>query len=108
MGGALARIGDTIRAAAGQVAEADHLAQQASYAGLFGIPYDRADAAARGAVEWFEELTAAHAKGLDRSLAAAQAERDSLAVEDVDATHAMLLEEPEEIAARVLAFTRTL
>lgn len=57
---------------------------------------------------WFEELTAAHAKGLDRSLAAAQAERDSLAVENVDATHAMLLEEPEEIAARVLAFTRTL
>ncbi|WP_233518555.1 alpha/beta fold hydrolase [Streptomyces corynorhini] len=59
-------------------------------------------------MEWFEELTAAYAKGLDRDLAAARAERDSLTVEDIDATHAMLLEEPEEIAALVLAFTGTL
>ncbi|AXG80256.1 alpha/beta fold hydrolase [Streptomyces paludis] len=167
----VARIGELMRAAAGQLANADHVHQQATYAGLFGIPYDRAEAAARGAVrelpddrfqtlpvreralemyaaldgldmmalvrsvpcpvlcvrarrpqpkpptpgmgmgmEWFEELTAAHARALDRDLpeaadAIADAGRGPLVVEDVDATHAMLLEEPEEIAARVLAFT---
>ncbi|MEW1721825.1 alpha/beta fold hydrolase [Streptomyces sp. NPDC093109] len=161
----VARIGELMRAAAGQLAGADHVHQQATYAEQFGIPYARSEAAARGAVrelpdgrfqtlpvreralemyaaldaldlmalvrsvpcpvlcvrgrrpqppmpgmEWFEELTAAYARGLDRDLAeaagaVAAAGRGPLVVEDVDATHAMLLEEPEEIAERVLAFT---
>ncbi|MFJ2175129.1 alpha/beta fold hydrolase [Streptomyces sp. NPDC087851] len=60
-------------------------------------------------MEWFEELTASHAKGLDGDLAALTEERTHPTfVEDIDATHAMLLEEPEAVAALLLAFTRTL
>ncbi|MFJ7997879.1 alpha/beta fold hydrolase [Streptomyces sp. NPDC096310] len=59
--------------------------------------------------EWFEELTASHAKGLDGDLAALAEERTHpTRVEDIDATHAMLLEEPEAVAALVLAFTGSL
>ncbi|MFE4373261.1 alpha/beta fold hydrolase [Streptomyces sp. NPDC056835] len=161
----LARVGEMMRAAAGQIAPAEYVAQQAAYAEQFGIPYARAEAAARGAVrelpdgrvqtlpvreralemydamdaldlfallrrvpcpalcvrarrpqppmpgmEWFHELTDSYTKGLDRDLAALVEERRRdgaapLAVEDIDATHAMLLEEPEAVAALLLAFT---
>ncbi|MFJ2439038.1 alpha/beta fold hydrolase [Streptomyces sp. NPDC087658] len=60
---------------------------------------------------WLDELFGAYAKGLDRDLARIAQTRPTtapLTVEDLDATHAMLLEEPEEVAARVLAFTETL
>lgn len=160
----LARIGEMTRSTAGLIAPAEYVEQQALYAGRFGIPYARAEAATRGAVrelpdgrfqtlplreqaletfdaldaldvlalirrvpcpvlcvrgrrpqppmpgmEWFEELIASHARGLDRDLAELVRDRpDSVTVEDIDATHAMLLEEPESVAERLLAFTRTL
>nr|WSZ98454.1 alpha/beta hydrolase [Streptomyces sp. NBC_00857] len=46
----LARIGDKTRSAAGLIAPAEHVEQQALHAGQFGIPYARAEAATRGAV----------------------------------------------------------
>ncbi|MFE2943162.1 alpha/beta fold hydrolase [Streptomyces sp. NPDC059255] len=160
----LDRMRGLMRSAAGRIAPAGYVAEQAAYAGRFGIPYDRAEATARASVrelpdgrvqtlplreaalemydaldaldvfallrrvpspvlcvrgrragpptpgmEWFEELTASYAKGLDRDFAALSGERTgTLRVEDIDATHAMLLEEPEAVAALLLSFTRTL
>ncbi|MEU9010422.1 hypothetical protein AB0D12_11650 [Streptomyces sp. NPDC048479] len=153
------RVKETARYAAGAVVPAGYPRQQAEYAGQFGIPYERAEAAARGAVRelpdgqwqtlpgraaalemydaidgldvcallhrvpcpqllvrarrpqppmpgmaWFDELLEAYAKGLDQELARLADERPTATVEDIDATHAMLLEEPTAVAALVRRF----
>lgn len=54
---------------------------------------------------WLDELMAAYAVGLDRDLDRLAEVRPNVTVERVDATHAMLLERPAEVAERVLAFT---
>ncbi|MFC8080050.1 alpha/beta fold hydrolase [Streptomyces sp. NPDC057307] len=58
-------------------------------------------------MEWFERLTATHVRRMNAELAALVNARPTAATADVDATHAMLLEEPEAVAELVLAFTRT-
>lgn len=58
-------------------------------------------------MEWFEQLTATHRARKERELAALVGERPTARTVDLDATHAMLLEEPESVAQAVLAFTRT-
>lgn len=155
------RLGETMRATAGQVAPPEYIEQQVAYAGQFGIPPARAEAAARGAarqladgswqtlpergrwlelldaldalellpamrrlacpllvvrarreqppmpgMEWFEKLIETHTGRMDRELASLVKERPTAATADLDATHAMLLEEPEAVAERVLEFTR--
>ncbi|MFD9222345.1 hypothetical protein ACFWDI_20560 [Streptomyces sp. NPDC060064] len=50
-------------------------------------------------MEWFDELLEAYAKGLDQELARLADERPTATVEDIDATHATLLEEPTAVAA---------
>ncbi|QKV91963.1 alpha/beta hydrolase [Streptomyces sp. NA02950] len=57
---------------------------------------------------WYDELMAAYVKGLDRELAALAAERPSLTVRTVDATHAMLLERPRTLAEEIRAFVHRL
>ncbi|MYT33914.1 MULTISPECIES: alpha/beta hydrolase [unclassified Streptomyces] len=44
------RVGERLRAAAGAVAPPDYIEQQITHAGRYGIPPERAEAAARGAV----------------------------------------------------------
>ncbi|MFC8830303.1 alpha/beta fold hydrolase [Streptomyces sp. NPDC057137] len=58
-------------------------------------------------MEWFEKLMGTHTRRMNAELAALVSERPTAATADVDATHAMLLEEPEAVAELVLAFTRT-
>ncbi len=55
-------------------------------------------------MEWFDELLAAYAKGLTEDLALLTDRRQQVRVEDIDATHAMLLEEPGAVAALVRGF----
>lgn len=55
-------------------------------------------------LEWFDELMAAYGKGLGRDLAELARSRPEITVEEVDATHAMLLEAPRQVAERILAF----
>ncbi|MFF7141019.1 MULTISPECIES: alpha/beta hydrolase [Streptomyces] len=55
--------------------------------------------------DWFEPMMAAYAKGLARDLAALAEEREQVTVAGIDATHAMLLENPRAVADAVLAFT---
>lgn len=52
----------------------------------------------------FADLTAAFRRGLDRDIAALQRRRPEVAVERITASHAMLWEVPDELAARVEAF----
>ncbi|MBW8706134.1 Haloacetate dehalogenase H-1 [Streptomyces sp. MBT84] len=54
---------------------------------------------------WFEPMMAAYAKGLARDLDALAEERHRVTVAAVDATHAMLLENPRAVAETVLGFT---
>lgn len=155
------RMGEMMRATAGQVAPPEYVEQQVAYAGLFGIPAARAEASARAAarqladgrwqmlpvrerslemldaldalklfpmmrrlacqllvvrarrprppmpgMEWSEKLTATHTRRMDVELSSLVSERPTVATRDLDATHAMLLEEPESVAECVLAFTR--
>ncbi|MGP3924712.1 alpha/beta fold hydrolase [Streptomyces sp. 8N616] len=53
---------------------------------------------------WFDELMAAYTVGLDRDLAAMARTQSQVTVEGVDATHAMLLEKPGEVAERIHTF----
>ncbi|MER5768517.1 alpha/beta fold hydrolase [Streptomyces sp. NPDC001985] len=57
-------------------------------------------------MEWLDELLREYGKGLDRDLAALTADRgpERVRVADIDATHAMLLEEPAEVAELVAGF----
>ncbi|MFF2940708.1 alpha/beta fold hydrolase [Streptomyces niveus] len=59
-------------------------------------------------MEWFEQLTATHMRRKKAELAQLVSERPTARTVDLDATHAMLLEEPEAVARAVLAFTRPL
>ncbi|MFF8285218.1 alpha/beta fold hydrolase [Streptomyces albus] len=54
---------------------------------------------------WFDELMAAYARGLERDLSRLAGEQPHITVEGIDATHAMLFEQPREVAAHILAFT---
>ncbi|MEU8890730.1 alpha/beta hydrolase [Streptomyces sp. NPDC048442] len=156
-----ARVRETVRAAAGAVMPAEYIAQQAAYAGKFGIPYGRAERAARAAarelpdgrwqtlperdislamydemdaldlfalfrkvecplllvragreqppgppgMEWFDAFLSEYGAGLTDDLAALRAYRpETVTVERIDATHALLLEEPEAVAALVRGF----
>ncbi|WP_055490980.1 alpha/beta fold hydrolase [Streptomyces sp. TP-A0356] len=56
-------------------------------------------------LDWFDPMMAAYAKGLARDLAALAEERPGVTVAEIDATHAMLLENPRAVAEAVLAFT---
>ncbi|MFJ5531956.1 alpha/beta fold hydrolase [Streptomyces sp. NPDC093261] len=56
-------------------------------------------------LDWFDHMMAAYAKGLARDLAALAEERPNVTVAHVDATHAMLLENPRAVAEEILAFT---
>ncbi|MER6351667.1 alpha/beta hydrolase [Streptomyces sp. NPDC001634] len=56
-------------------------------------------------LEWFDAMMAAYAEGLARDLAALAAERDDVTVTEIDATHAMLLENPRAVAGAILGFT---
>lgn len=57
-------------------------------------------------MEWFDKLIETHARRMDEELAALVNERPTAATRDMDATHAMLLEEPESVAECVLEFGR--
>ncbi|MER6911676.1 alpha/beta hydrolase [Streptomyces sp. NPDC000594] len=157
------RVRELSRVAAGAVAPAGHPERQAAYAEGFGIPRERAEAAAREAarplpdgtwqtlperaaalemldamdtldvfallarvdcpllliraerpqppvpgMEWFDALMESWNRGLDTDLAHLTRSRpDSVTVTGVDATHAMLLEEPEAVATAVTDFLAT-
>lgn len=58
-----------------------------------------------GELAWFDELMAAYAKGLDRDLGELAAAHPHLTVRTLDASHAMLLECPREVAGLVRSFT---
>ncbi|NSC25364.1 alpha/beta hydrolase [Streptomyces albus subsp. chlorinus] len=53
---------------------------------------------------WFDALMAAYATGLARDLARLATTHPHVTVEEVDATHAMLLERPDDVAALILTF----
>ncbi|MGW1161605.1 alpha/beta fold hydrolase [Streptomyces sp. NPDC002519] len=53
---------------------------------------------------WFDHMLTAYAKGLARDLAALAEERPNVTVAQIDATHAMLLENPRAVAEAILAF----
>ncbi|MEV6027905.1 alpha/beta hydrolase [Streptomyces sp. NPDC052036] len=55
-------------------------------------------------LDWFDHMMAAYAKGLARDLAALAKERPNVTIALVDATHAMLLENPRAVAEEILAF----
>ncbi|MGW5481368.1 alpha/beta fold hydrolase [Streptomyces sp. NPDC004008] len=55
-------------------------------------------------LDWFDHMRAAYAKGLARDLAALAEERPNVTVTPVDATHAMLLENPRAVAEAILDF----
>jgi pimeloyl-ACP methyl ester carboxylesterase len=55
-------------------------------------------------MEWFDELMAAYAKGLARDLAQLAEERPGVTVAEIDGTHAMLLENPGQVADTILGF----
>jgi len=55
-------------------------------------------------MEWFDELMAAYAKGLARDLAELAVERAGVTVAEIDGTHAMLLENPGQVADVILGF----
>ncbi|WP_329027053.1 hypothetical protein [Streptomyces sp. NBC_00690] len=57
-------------------------------------------------MEWLDELLVEYGKGLDEDLAALTAARgvERVRVVELDATHAMLLEEPLEVAELVAGF----
>lgn len=157
------RVREMGRASAGAVRPVDHISQEGAYAAQFGIPAERAEAAALGAVrqlsdgrwqtlperraalelhdaldaldvmdllhrvpcpllvvrgarpqppapdmEWFDELLATYGRGLTQELRGLAADRPTVTVVDIDATHAMLLEAPDAVAALVRDFlTRT-
>jgi pimeloyl-ACP methyl ester carboxylesterase len=52
----------------------------------------------------FADLMAAHRAGLRRDLAALTAHRPNIRVEELDASHGMVFEQPEEVAAIVNGF----
>ncbi|MFH8463218.1 hypothetical protein [Streptomyces sp. NPDC017991] len=52
----------------------------------------------------FDELMAARAAGLARDLAELAEQRDDVMVAEIDATHAMLLQNPRAVADAVLEF----
>ncbi|MFF8954201.1 alpha/beta fold hydrolase [Streptomyces sp. NPDC014894] len=151
-----ARVREMGRAAAGAVQDAGYIERQTAYAELFGVPAERARAAALGTVrplpdgrwqtlpertaalemldaldaldavpllrrapcpllvvrarrpqpptpgmEWFDALLAEFARDLDEELALLTKERERAEVVEIDATHALLLEEPEAVAELV-------
>ncbi|GAB7031256.1 alpha/beta hydrolase [Streptomyces sp. NPDC021749] len=57
-----------------------------------------------GVPSWFDELMAAYTEGLRRDLAELARTQPYVTVAGVDATHAMALEQPEEIAELVTTF----
>ncbi|OIK03745.1 alpha/beta fold hydrolase [Streptomyces monashensis] len=54
---------------------------------------------------WFDELMSAYAEGLSRDLRELARTQPHVTVADIDATHAMLLERPGDVATRILSFT---
>jgi pimeloyl-ACP methyl ester carboxylesterase len=63
----------------------------------------RAVIAAPG-LDWFEPMMAVYTRGLARDLAALAEERPGVTVAGIDATHAMLLENPRAVADAILGF----
>jgi hypothetical protein len=60
-------------------------------------------------MEWLDAFWREFGEGLTTDLAALCADRpDTVTVTGIDATHAMLLEEPEAVAALVSRFTARL
>lgn len=59
-------------------------------------------------LDWFDELMAAYAKGLARDLTELADSRPEVTVADLDATHAMLLENPRPVADAILGFAARL
>ncbi|MEU6509019.1 hypothetical protein [Streptomyces sp. NPDC046942] len=55
----------------------------------------------------FDELMTAYAKRLSRDLREPARTQPHVTVEGIAATHAMLLERPEEVAAQILGFTES-
>jgi pimeloyl-ACP methyl ester carboxylesterase len=55
-------------------------------------------------LDWFEPMMAAYGKGLARDLAALAEECPHVTVVGIDATHAMLLENPRMVADAILGF----
>ncbi|WP_406383915.1 alpha/beta fold hydrolase [Streptomyces sp. NBC_01618] len=59
-------------------------------------------------LEWLDELMGAYGHGLARDLAVLVAEREGVTAEGIGATHAMLLEVPEQVAELVREFVSRL
>ncbi|GAA1266776.1 alpha/beta fold hydrolase [Kitasatospora nipponensis] len=160
------RVGELLRASAGAVAPPGYIEAQVAHCARYGIPADRAEAAARAAVralpggewqtlpqrsaalemyaeldrlgapgvtawlagvrcplllvqaarphppapgrEWFDDLHARFARGLAAELAALDAGRPTVTAARIDASHAMLLEDPQAVATLVAGFVRDL
>ncbi|MCX5204227.1 alpha/beta hydrolase [Streptomyces sp. NBC_00237] len=66
---------------------------------------ERAQPASPPGMEWFDAFLGEYGEGLSSDLASLRADRpDTVTVAGVDTTHAMLLEEPEAVAALVAGF----
>ncbi|WP_305779178.1 alpha/beta fold hydrolase [Nocardia nova] len=158
------RVGVLLRSSAGAIAASQHIQEEIAQAARYGIPSDRAEAAARAAVrplpdgrwqtlperaaalqmydeldrlgalgvtawlagvtcplllvqagrqpprstKWLDDLFASFARGLAAELAAFVRDRATVTVARIDATHEMVLETPESVAALIARFVREL
>jgi pimeloyl-ACP methyl ester carboxylesterase len=160
------RVSEMLLASAGTIEPPEYVEQQVTHSARFGIPADRAEAAARAAArplpdgtwqtqpdraaaleivdelhrlggvgvttwldgldcplllvqagrrlppapgtEWFGEFNARFAQGVSDELAALARTRPTITVNRIDATHPMVLETPETVAALVAGFVRGL
>ncbi|MFD3517196.1 alpha/beta fold hydrolase [Streptomyces sp. NPDC058657] len=72
---------------------------------LLLVRAERAQPPGPPGMEWFDAFLAEHGVGLTRDLAELLADRpETVTVRGLDATHAMLLEEPEAVAGLVVRF----
>lgn len=60
------------------------------------------------AMEWFDDLSARFARGLSAELAELSRNRPTITVTQIDASHPMVLEAPEAVAALIARFVRGL
>lgn len=59
-------------------------------------------------MEWFDDLSARFARGLSAELAELSRNRPTITVTQIDASHPMVLEAPEAVAALIARFVRGL
>lgn len=158
------RVGVLLRSSAGAIVASQHIQEEIAQSARYGIPSDRAEAAARAAVrplpdgrwqtlperaaalqmydeldrlgalgvtawlaevrcplllvqagrqpprstKWLDDLFTSFARGLAAELAALARDRASVTVAQIDATHEMVLETPESVAAFIARFVREL